>query len=125
MRFVHTDQITTFRARPSLLLSGDKFADTDLTDHLKVLDHAHAVFCSIALVKSFESCARKRGTDKTKLLLAVSQRLAMRDLTGGAVVGLIGVLAMAARARFLGSNVAATKAAVHSARRNKVKHSLI
>jgi hypothetical protein len=50
---VNTKSLTAFRACPALLLSPDELTHTESLDVLQVLDHAHAVFGPVALIKVF------------------------------------------------------------------------
>ena len=112
------DDATAFRARPSFSLTNDKRIKPNLSQTLKVFDHAHAVFRSVAFVQLPESRAGEFRALKTELLFSQRQLFAVSDPTHDAMLWFVSVIAVAAGATLLLSEMADTEPAVHPARRN-------
>ena len=75
---------STFRTDPSLFFLPDKMSDTELIDHIKIVDHTHFVICSVSFVQIFKSCARKVITSiGTVFKFAFGDLFAVFDDTGG------------------------------------------
>ena len=51
LRVVNTEQLTAFRAAPPFFFVSDKMPDSEFSDALEIVDHAHAVVGSIPLVQ--------------------------------------------------------------------------
>ena len=109
------NQPPTAGALPALLLAGDKLLQSMEADGLEILDHAHAVFRTIALVDMFYAIAGVLSAFKTKVLYAQGRFGTGSYLTSSAGLGHEGAVAIAARADILLSGIGHAKGAVHPA----------
>jgi hypothetical protein len=110
-----------FRTLPSVFLAPDESFKPKLSQALKILNHAHAVFGAVAFVQLPQSSAGELVALKTELLFSSPHIFAMPNSAYDTNLRLFGVIAIAARAALLLSEVADTKAAVHSARRDHLR----
>jgi hypothetical protein len=68
---MNTEYPAAFRACPSLLFAPNEMPDTEFLYGLEIIDHAHAVFGPVALIKMLEPGAGKVITTSAVLGFSV------------------------------------------------------
>lgn len=61
-RPMHANHFTTFRTKPFRFFVPDEMSDAKFIYHFEIVDHAHSILCSVALVQIFQSEAGKTIT---------------------------------------------------------------
>jgi hypothetical protein len=113
--FVDTNYSTTFRTFPPVLLSGGEYLEPKLFYALEILYHAHAVFRPVAFIQLPKSSAGEPVTDETEFWFVIFHLVAVFYAALDTILRLVDVVAVAARATLLLSEMADTKTAVHPA----------
>jgi hypothetical protein len=84
--FMNANCFTAFGALPFLLLAPYERPDPLGLDHIQVVDHAHAIFGSVALVQMFQPGARKAiATSGAIFDFALTKLFAISYGTSGSV----------------------------------------
>ena len=112
---VNADDAATFRTFVFSFLLRDEGVDSVVSDELKIVEHAHVVFCAIPLVQLFQSSTGILSAFKTELRFALFYQLAVFNPASNAIKRLICIVTMAAGAFSLLSEVAFANPAVHPA----------
>jgi hypothetical protein len=100
---------------PPFLFIADESPDADFLDVREILDHAHAILGSIALIQVFQPVARKAVASKTVFDFTLRYFLAILDSTRDAGFGFDAVVASATGARLLVPSIGHAETAVHAA----------
>jgi hypothetical protein len=116
---VNADDAAAFRAFVLLCLLYDECVDSVVSDELKVLDHAHTVFCAIALIQLFQARAGLFAF-KTKLRFTLFYQLTVFDPASNAIKRLICIASITTGTFFLLSEVTFANPAVHAAGGNQL-----
>lgn len=111
---MNAEQLTARGTGPSFLFVSHKAPYPIFLDVLKIVDHAHAIFSSIALVQVIQPVARKPVTAETVPDRTLPYLFTVLDQAGDAGFWLDAVVAPATGASILLSCIGDTKAAVHS-----------
>ncbi len=61
-RSMNTNHLTTFRTKPFLFFFLNEMPDPKFIYHCEIVDHAHSIICSIALIQLFQPGTRKFAT---------------------------------------------------------------
>ncbi len=59
---MNTYHFTTFGTNPFLFFNPDELSDSKFIYHLKIVDHAHSILCSISVIQLFQPSAGKTIT---------------------------------------------------------------
>jgi hypothetical protein len=113
MQFMNTEYLTAFGASPPYFFASDEIPYAEFFNFLEIVDHAHAVLGSIALIQIFQSGARKAVTEAV-LGFSVYYLFAVLDSARDANFRFEAVITSATRAWFLISRVRNAEAAIHS-----------
>jgi hypothetical protein len=115
LRLVNADYLAAPGTDPLFFFASDEMPYAELPDALQIVDHAHAVLGSIALVQMVQRGAREAATIEAVLHLAIHYFLTVLDTACNAGSRFEAVVTPAAGACLHVSHVSATKATVHSA----------
>ena len=113
-RLVNTEYLSAFRTSPLFFFVSNEMPYAEFSNVLKIIDHAHAVLGSIALIQSFQSGARKAVTTEAVLVFGVHHFLTVLDSARDANFSFEAVVASATGAWFLISCVCNAETAIHS-----------
>jgi hypothetical protein len=118
---MNTDNLAAAWAGPALFFLLHKSPHPHFLNHMKIIDHAHAIHCSIALIQLFQSRTGETvATVRTILDFAARDVFTVADATGRAILrfGAVRTVAepAAPRAGVLIPHIPPTEAAVHPAR---------
>jgi hypothetical protein len=113
---VDAESFTTSGADPFQLLLFDKAPQSVGINAPQVLNHAHPVIQTVALVQSTQALTRKTRAVAAEITAAPASLVAVFDFAGNASLRLSAIFAAAARAGIPGAQKGATKAAIHAAR---------
>ena len=116
---MNTYQLAALRTGPSFLFITHEMLYSVLLDVLKIVDHAHAIFGSIALVQVTELVARKLVTAETVPDFPLPYLLTVLDPACDTGFWFDAVVASATGACLLISCICATEATVHSTGSNQ------
>jgi hypothetical protein len=117
---MHADYSPAFRTPPSILLPRCKTLQPELLDALEILDRAHAVFRPVAFVQLSLSQAGETGALEAEFLFAHSHLGAIFKPAYLDVLYLARIVAVAARAAILRSEMGDAHPAVDPAWRNQL-----
>ena len=115
LRLVNTEYLTAFRAAPPFFFVSNEMPYAEFFNILEIINHAHAILGSIALIQIFQPGARKAVTTGAVLDFSVHYLLTVLDSARDANFSFEAVVASAAGAWFLISCVCNAEAAIHSA----------
>ena len=76
-----TDYLAALRTGPPFFFVSDKSPYAEFPDVLKIIDHAHAVLCSISLVQVFKPCTGEAVTTEAVLAPSLNHLLTVPDPT--------------------------------------------
>ncbi len=99
MWIVNADDLAALGTGPLFRLHSKEMLQAVSPDILKVVDHAHAILCPVALIQVFQPGAGEAITTEAVWGLGVGYSLAILDLAGHAGFWFIDITAPAARAR--------------------------
>jgi hypothetical protein len=111
---VNTDDLTALGTGPPFLFAFNEMPYAELPDVLQIVDHAHAILGSIALIQMVQPGAGKAFTTEAVPDSALHYHLTVFDSTRDAGFRFDTVVASATKAWFLISCVCAAEAAIHS-----------
>lgn len=117
---VNTDDAAAFCATPPRLLIFDKGIDTDRSDILKVLEHAHPVFRPVSFVQLLQSFTGVVLAFVTEFRLTVRNIFTVFNDASHAGRRFGGIIPAAAGAFSLLSQVSKADTTIHSAWSNKL-----
>jgi hypothetical protein len=112
---MNTEDLTAIRASPPFFFVSDEMPYAEFSNALEVIDHAHSVLGSIALIQMVQPNAREAVTAKAVLDFGVHYLLTVLDLTCQAGFRFEAVVTSATGAWFLFSCECAAETAIHSA----------
>ncbi len=118
-RLMDTDRGTATRARPLGQFAFGKSLYPGNANGLKVLDHAHPVFCPVTFIKMCQQFARKAGTVAAVTRLASGPTRAVLNPASDPGFGLAAVVAPATGAGIPGPHVCKTQPAIHPTGRDQ------
>jgi hypothetical protein len=116
---VDAERFTAAGADPLQLLLLDKAPQSVGFNALQILNHAHPVIQTVALVQSTQAFARETRAVAAEICASAASLSAVFDFARDASLRLAAIVAAAARAGIPGAQKAATEAAIHAARRNE------
>ena len=123
-RPMNTNHITTFRAKPFLFFIPGEMSNPKFINHFEIVDHAHSILLSVALIQLFQPGTWKTTTTiGTILAFAICDLFAISNSTSIAVFWFFTVLLIdhsTTWACVYFSNVSQAKTAVHSARCDQI-----
>jgi hypothetical protein len=115
LRLMNTKYSAAFGTGPPFLFVSDEMSYAEFLYVYKIVNHAHSILGSIALIQVSQPVARKAVTTEAVLGPTLCYLLAVLDPAGDTAFRFDAVVSSAAKAYLLISCVCATKAAVHSA----------
>jgi hypothetical protein len=118
---VDAESFTTSGADPFQLLLFDKAPQSVGINAPQVLNHAHPVIQTVALVQSTQALTRKTRAVAAEITAAPASLVAVFDFAGNASLRLSAIVAAAARAGIPIAQKGATEAAIHAARRDQCR----
>lgn len=113
---MNTEYLAAFRTSPPFFFVSDEMPNAEFFDVLKILNHAHAILGSIALIQILQPIARKAVTTEAVLDFRVHYLLTVLDSAHDANFSFEAIIAKAARAWILVPRVRGAETAIHSAR---------
>jgi hypothetical protein len=114
VRFMNTDHLSAPGADPPFFFISDETTYPKLPDVLKIVDHAHAVFGSIALIQMFQPVAGEAVASEAVTDFPLRHVLTVLDSACDAGCFFDAVVAPASGAYIDVSYICMAKAAVHS-----------
>ena len=117
---MNTKHLTAPGAVPFFLFISKKVSYATFLYGLEVVEHAHAILCSIAFIQMVQPCAWKAVTTEAVFDFSGYHRLTVLNAAQSAGLRFETVVTPAAGACVLVTNISVTKAAVHSAGGNVI-----
>jgi hypothetical protein len=111
---VNTEHLIAFWAAPPFFFASDEMPYAEFFNVLEIVDHAHAVLGSIALIQIFQSGVRKVVTIEAVLDFSVHHLLTVLDSARDANFRFEAVITSTSWAWFLVSYECTTETTVHS-----------
>ena len=112
---MNAEHLTTFWAAPAFFFASDEMPYAEFFNVLEIVDHAHAVLGSIALIQIFQSGARKAVTIEAVLDFSVHYLLTVFDSARDTNFCFEAVITSATGARLLISCICDAEATIHTA----------
>ena len=119
VRLVHTKTLAASRAGPLDLLFLKKPLQSFRLDTLQIVNHTHAVLCTISLIQTTKLPTREALTLPAEIIVVSASRLAILDSARDAGLRLAPIITSATRATISSAQESATKAAIHTTRSNE------
>jgi len=121
---MNTNHITAFGANPSQLFIPNKIPDPNFINIFQIVNHTHPILCSVSLVQLFQFSTGKITTIiRAEFCFAFGDLFAVSDFTCTTVFRFLTFFTIdpsTTWASILFSNVAPTKATIHSAWCNQI-----
>jgi hypothetical protein len=115
---VHANGAATLRASPSDLFVCDELSNSEASNVLQVLEHAHPIFGPVPFIQLFQP-GTGLLTLKAKSPFGVLDDFTVLDFAADTVGGFIGIAASAAGTFLFVPQIPRANAAVHSTRSNE------
>ena len=116
LRIMDTDDLAAVRAGPFLSFAFDELPYAGLFYGFEIVDHAHAVLCSVALVQVVQAVAREAAAIKAVSGFAFRYVFAVLDFADDAGFRFVGIVTPAAGTWIPVSYISPAQATAHPAR---------
>jgi hypothetical protein len=120
-RLVNADELSALRASPSRFFVFHEMPYAELPDVHEVVDHAHAVLCSVPLVQMLQPRARKAAATAAVLESGVRHFVAVLDTARDDGFRFDTAFASASGASIFFPYIRVTETAVHPARGDQLR----